>query len=298
DLAIVQGMIAHLEQQTGLEHQQYVLAFVPTIDIEATLAGQNVRDEFAPRLEFQVEPLQLQLLKDGTGAQDVLKPLKSSLLKRVRSEPNTLTLPGLTLAVARARSIGLIGLALAMAGICAVGLPLLRTFRRDEPARIRLKYGPLIVDSSDYGLPSGEHAVELATIDDLAKLAEKRGALIVHQANGTQQRYVVRDTAGVFLYQVGGAAAAAEPSAAREPGQPATALLPAERCEVPTVPVMHWQADFLTALREYGRVPDACRAVGISVASAYLEREREPIFALAWRHAQANAQRPYGVKTV
>jgi hypothetical protein len=54
----------------------------------------------------------------------------------------------------------------------------------------------------------------------------------------------------------------------------------------------HWQAAFLAALREHGRAPEACRAAGIvSVASAYLERERVPAFALAWAEAQANAKR-------
>jgi signal peptidase I len=313
DLVAIQALIDNLERQTGIKRQQYILAFVPEVSVEGTLDGQPLHDTFAPRLEFQVDELQLQLLRDGAGEQDVLRPSKAGLLKRTRSEPNTLAVFGQEWMLSDARLIALIGLALALLGMCAAGVPLVRAMWHDEAARIRLKYGPLIVDSSGGAQATGERIVELATIDDLAKLAEKHGVMILHQANGVTHRYLVHDAAGAYVYEASTSAGYIEAQSPKQASLPATGLrmsipaydrqrtrIPAESLDIPAAPREHWQADFLAALREYGCVPEACRAVGISVASAYLAREREPSFAQAWSKVRAGArrQRPYGVKSV
>lgn len=49
------------------------------------------------------------------------------------------------------------------------------------------------------------------------------------------------------------------------------------------------QRAFLADLAEHGRVADAARAVGLSVASAYRLRARETAFAFGWRAAQSLA---------
>jgi hypothetical protein len=164
--------------------------------------------------------------------------------------------------------------------------------------------------------PASARVIELATMADLAKLAEKHGAPILHEAAGPTHRYLVYDAAITYRYQF-------DAGAARQHDAHAPTEMPPPRSIAPTLPQIvrdprlcdrvpdlagdpvgppkHWQAAFLAALREHGRASAACRAIGtISVASAYLERERVPAFALAWAEAQASAKRQeqLGGKTI
>lgn len=306
DLAAIQTLIATLEAQTDLIRQQYVLAIVPEVRVAGTLAGQALQDTFAPRLEFRLDALQLQLLKDGHDDQKPLAPAKAGLLKRMRAEPNTVALLGLSSAVPNARWIALAVFALALAGMGAVGMPLARAMRRDEVTRIQLKYGALMVDAAGGVQRGGARIIDLATMADLAKLAEKHGTPILHESAGPTHRYLVYDTAVAYRYQLR-AGAARQDDAPAPTEMPPRSIAPAlplvvralrQYDRVPDLvgdavgPPKHWQAAFLAALREHGCAPEACRAAGIiSVASAYLERERVPAFALAWAEAQANAKR-------
>jgi signal peptidase I len=306
DLANVQALIDALEAQTTLDHQQYILAIVPEVQVEGTLAREALQDAFAPRLEFRLDQLQLQLLKDGHDDHGPLEPVKAGLIKRTRAEPNTIALFGLPLGARYARWAALAGLALGLAGAGALGVPLVRVLRRDSAARIQLKYGALIVDSAGGIQPVGVRVVELATIDDLAKLAEKHGAPILHEAAGPMHRYLVHDAATTYRYQLGGDAAgqptAPAPTELLTPSPIASTTLrgvsepdrrdrPPDGAGDPVGSPAEWQAAFLAALCEHGRAPAACRVVGISIASAYRERERTPTFAQAWVVAQACAKR-------
>src|SRR5262249_31336592 len=139
-----------------------------------------------------------------------------------------------------------------------------------------------------------------------AKLAEKHGAPILHEAVGPLHRYLVHDAAMAYCYQLGGDTTpqptAPAPIRLRTPS-PITSAIPGpvsepDRCDhppdragAPVEPPVPWQAAFLAALREHGRAPAACRVVGISIASAYLEREQVPTFAQAWIAAQGCAKR-------
>lgn len=49
-------------------------------------------------------------------------------------------------------------------------------------------------------------------------------------------------------------------------------------------------ATFLEVLADTGIVAEACRAVGMSREGAYPLRNRDPVFAAAWRAAQAKAR--------
>jgi len=47
-----------------------------------------------------------------------------------------------------------------------------------------------------------------------------------------------------------------------------------------------WREPFLAALRQHGKVVDACRTAGISRNSAYAHRKRYPRFRKRWDKAQ------------
>lgn len=293
DFANIKALIDRFEQQTGLKRQQYTLAVVPEVVVNGTLAGLELHDEYAPRLEFRLDETQVQLQKPGSGAQDPLKPSKDGMLKGAHTEPNTIALLFLKLEVPVARWIAPIVLALALCGTLALGLPILRT-RPDEAARIAAKYGALLVAVADGDQPPGARVVAIATIDDLARLAERGGQIILHEASGTRHRYIVQDAGTTYCYKIDGPArvhdAVAEPPHTpirRDPVEAPQQLLDQTSAEAP--PPAQWQSAFLEALRTKSTVSEACRTVGVKLTTVYEEREQVPAFAQAWDEARAHA---------
>jgi len=194
DLARVQALIDNFEQQIGAQHPQYLLAVVPEVRVQGRLAGESLSDDFAPRLEFQLDRQALRFQKESA-----LQPVKPGLLKRPREQANTIVLLGLALEVARARQIALVVLALALSGGALLALSGRGATGNDQAARIQRKYGPLLIDVRESSALVGA-VVEVATIDDLARLAERTGRMILHEIEQGVSRYVVQDDGVAYCY--------------------------------------------------------------------------------------------------
>ncbi len=209
DLPKVQSHIDRLEKQTGLDTDRYALSIVPEVSVKGTLAGGELDDEFSPRLDFWLEPLQLQLqtpTTDGASESgqaegvDPLKPSEEASTPSSRTEANTISILGFDLGVPMARKLSLLGLALSLSGLLWFGLSMLRALRGDEPTRIRARYAPLLVSVSDGDLASGGRVVEVAAFEDLVKIAEKSGQSILHQTSDGTEHYYVQDIGVSYHY--------------------------------------------------------------------------------------------------
>ena len=211
DLPRLQAILDDLQQQTGVRPSQYTLAIVPSIAISGTLAGQPLRDTFSPQLLFALDELQMQLMaqqKNGSNGSDPLQPSESKSVRQSREAVNTISFLGLSLAVPTARSLAVIGLALSLLGAGALVVATRGGLAGDEEARIRAKYGAQLVSVHDSGLLEGRSLVEVATIDDLAKIAERSGRMILHRSDAGGQVYFVQDDDIVFSYRVASGAQA------------------------------------------------------------------------------------------
>jgi signal peptidase I len=202
DLARVQALIDTFEQQTGIQRQQYALALVAHTAVEGSLNGQQLRDEFAPRLEFLLDRQQLQLAQASGDTRKSFVQSQQGALKRSSQRPNTLLLLGLTLEVAGARRMALASLCLALGGSLLLGYLMRRAKQDDQPARIQHRYGQLLIAIRD-GQPGPSAAlVDVSTIDDLAKLAEQHGLMIMHAQHNDEHSYFVYDGKLSYRYQI------------------------------------------------------------------------------------------------
>jgi signal peptidase I len=200
DLTQVQTFIDSFEQQTAIQRSYYIVAVVPQIVLNGTLAGEPFEDEFAPRLEFQLDPLQMSLANRGEGT-DPLSTTQQGLFPRTRTEPNKLSLLSLTLPVSTARWLAVAGFVLSLAGAVALGLPMFRAARGDEAARIRVRYAALLVNVRDSGRDPAAPLIEVSAIEDMAKLAERDGRMILHEQRGLTHDYYVRDGNLTYHYR-------------------------------------------------------------------------------------------------
>jgi signal peptidase I len=277
DLDALRRMVESFERRTQVDHKEYRFAIVPQVTLAGSVAGQGLRDSFSPRLEFRLDDLQLQLVAGDDDLTALLSPSRAGLLKISTSEPETLAFLGLRAEVAAVRWLGLAALALSLTGLIATAAPLLRAARSDAAARIWITYGAMIVEAAPGSLPTSTRTVALATINDLARLAERHGLLMLHDSSEGVHRYVVLDGEIGYSYQAG-------PTELETfPGYPA-----GDEGDEAAEGGTQWQAVFLARLCETGLTSEACRAAGIGIVEAYRERERVPAFAQAWRAAQAN----------
>lgn len=213
DLAAIQAMVSQLREQTGLALPDYTLAITAQVDVTGTLAGQSLRDDFAQRIEFGVDDVQAQLRRSsGAGeSQDPLRATKSGALASQRQEPNALPLLGLRLPVSLARSLALGGLAVAALGGAGLAIAAMRTPRGDEPARIAARYGPMLCSIARLDLGMTRAVVDVASFDDLARLADQEGRMILHEAGDNVHRYYVQSAGTLYRYACPRRAALGQP---------------------------------------------------------------------------------------
>jgi hypothetical protein len=185
--------------------------------------------------------------------------------------------------VSAARVAGSLALAGSLAGLAILGWPALMAARRSEVERIRLQYGWLLIDAAEPPPPAARE-IAVARFDELARLAERRGALVLHETDGATHRYTVPDGEVSYYYRV-----AERLPADTHPARVSVAPTKASNNEMPESPDVaapdlpaDWQANFLTALRETGLTTEACRLAEVSILAPYREREDNPAFAAAW----------------
>jgi hypothetical protein len=97
-------------------------------------------------------------------------------------------------------------LAMTLLGGVIYAIGVRRRLGSGELARIRLRYGSLIVPVSEV-TPNGEHAVEVKSISDLVRLARRAEQMVFHEQEATSRdRFFVPDGAVIYEFRPSGTA--------------------------------------------------------------------------------------------
>lgn len=202
DLAEVQAVLDSVQQQSGVRFQTFTLAVIPTVSVAGSLDGEPLAAHFEPNLTFQLDDLQMRLADGGQAdGADPLSFSQSDTIPRSLVTNNTLSLLGITLDVAKTRTLALAGLVMAVIGLAISALFTMMAGTKGEPAIIQARFAPLLVAVHDVNLDEGTRLATVASIDDLAKVAERSGSMILHEANGSMHRYYVHMDQIVYRYQ-------------------------------------------------------------------------------------------------
>jgi signal peptidase I len=201
NLDAIQAIFDNLEAQTGIQRQSYTVYIVSQVTLKGSIGGQTINENFVPQIQFQIDPLEMQMVQLDPTAPNPLYPSTNGLLKQPYTEPNGLSFLGVQIHVMAIRWVSIILLVLALGGLAALATFAYRTVREEgEPARIQRKYGTLLV-SVNKGLPGRDEQVkDVVTMGDLAKLADKDGRLILHAVKGRNHVYFVQDAEIVYRY--------------------------------------------------------------------------------------------------
>ena len=192
DLCQVQALLASVEKTTGFRSSSYTLDITAHISTAGNISGQAFTDTFEPNLTFGFDSLHFYMVKDST---------KDDTVTSTAMVDNTLSLFGATLPVGKTRTVAEIGLAISLLGLMGLGFYFYKTSQRSPEAVIGMKYGPILMEVHDLRPDTLTPVIDVTTIDDLAKLAERQSVMIMHtlcenvhyyfvQAEGTTYRYV------------------------------------------------------------------------------------------------------------
>ena len=199
DLCQVEALVNLMEQETGFHQNAYTLEIVSHVDIMAKVDGQQVQDSFDPTLVFRFDEVHFYLANNDAEA-NPLQLSKQSLTGNSDLEANILPLLGWKPTVQMMRGISLIGLGLSLGGFLAIGWYIYTTAYQSQEALIRLRYGSLIVDVQEQSLDISVPMVDVGTIDDLARMAERQNTMILHMTVNFLNYYLVQSNGTVYRY--------------------------------------------------------------------------------------------------
>ncbi len=186
DLGQMQAWTMALEAQTGLQRQRYTLSLLPQIDIRGTLDGQPIESQFTPSLDFYMDMVQISLPQEQPDQPNPLLPVQKGAVPRTRSEPNTMSVLGLTLPVWSGRWIAILVVLLALAGQIALAW-------LGAPSHTGWAAYRRLIVHVQAGQPTPASFIPLS-LDDLARLTERIGGVMLHYDQGQEHLFIVQDS--------------------------------------------------------------------------------------------------------
>ena len=202
DLTRVQRLTEQLQELTGTSQAAYSLTLATRVTTTGEVDGRPLESTFSPSIALELADLRLQPQLDDDGSFVRRETGLGEVSVRESIRVGRAQLP-----VGNARWIGSIGLAVSLLAAACLVFLLGRRGPRDEPARIRERYGRVLVDI-------GLHAVDprrvhdVPDMDALARIADHHGRLILHTVDVGEHAYLVEEGETVFRYRTTGHAPA------------------------------------------------------------------------------------------
>lgn len=186
----MQTIIKGMETQTGMSPYTYTLSINPMVVVSGKLNNTKFFDTFTAPLVFQLDTVHASMVKPDPLL-DPLNPIKNGLAELEAPGPNSLSILGLSIPVAAARTLSLVGFTISLIGFFALFMVISKTTKQSKEMSLRLKYGSSMVDVEPTKAHRTRTMVDLLTMDDLALLAERNNKVIFHEKRGWLHTYQV-----------------------------------------------------------------------------------------------------------
>ena len=201
NLCQMEKLTQSMEDGTDFHPGSYILTVSPKIQVTGDVSGLSLESAFDPSLSFYYDRVHFYLIQEDAET-NPLNPTASGAIGGQRQAANTVLLFGAELAVPAMRWFAVIGLAGSLAGLFLLGARVQSLSRRDPNAYIRARYESLLVDVRESGMADRVHAVDVASVEDLAKLAEKFNTIVLHTEVNGSHLYTVRAEGTVYRFVV------------------------------------------------------------------------------------------------
>lgn len=200
DISQLQGFMNTLEELTGLSPSEYALSIQPQISVEGTVGGQALSDEFAPSLDFIINPLQVRLADNQLDGGQTLQQSQEGMIQIGVQQVNTLAIFGAKVNIFVARIIAL--LVFAVLGVLTLfAFVRARNLARlPEMQRIQSIYGSNIVQVKGIKFDPEQKMTEVASVEDLLHLSEQEGRSVLCERRADGVYYFLATEAIVYFF--------------------------------------------------------------------------------------------------
>jgi hypothetical protein len=132
------------------------------------------------------------------GENDPTTPVEDGFVAVPMVEAATISILGAEIPVAAARAVSVAGLLIALSFGATVVVPYLRARDRGEAGRVLAEFDGMLVSVTEP--PASGETVEVRAFEDLARLSERTGRMILHCAVGPEHHFYLQD--GVLTYHL------------------------------------------------------------------------------------------------
>lgn len=203
DLCLIGDLIAQMEQKTGTHNSWYDLQINPEVYVVGSILGRPFEDAFFPKINFQVGELLMRIPRDfDGGASDNLTSVQSGVIPGQRMAHNYLNILGLSIPIPAARWISISVFVLSLLSLVWLGWPIYKAWQNGDVSRIRVQYNPVLVDVQAGSISTNGQAIAVDSFKDLAKMAERYGAMILYEADEDSHKYCVQDGDMMYVYML------------------------------------------------------------------------------------------------
>ncbi|MCC7088865.1 MAG: signal peptidase I [Dehalococcoidia bacterium] len=200
-----QELIAILETQSGVKNDRYSVTITPRVEVSGRIAGTPFEDTFSTAaLAMELDDVQLRLARGAsTDPLDQLTPKAEGNVSTRVERANTIGLLVVDLPVAAARMLSLagLGLVLMLSGAFVIAL----VNQRNEAGMggsEKLK-SPLVMVRGK--VPAVRmRVVDVTSLEDLGRIAEQSGAVVLQEARPGFHAYFVHDGELTYRFQAMG----------------------------------------------------------------------------------------------
>lgn len=200
DLCHIRELITQMEEITETKNNWYDLTILPEVYVVGSVSGRPLEDTFNPKINFEIDENLMRLPRDlDNDGLSALAPTGSGVILGARMAHNAINIFGLAIPIISARWIGSVAFFLALIGLVGFGWPVYQEWRSGAASRIRVQYNPVLVNIEPGNLSTNGQVVNVESFDDLAKLADRYGAMILSETNGSSTKYCVQD--GEITYE-------------------------------------------------------------------------------------------------
>ena len=205
DLTQLQSLLARVQTLTGFgAGAGYTVAVVPQVLVSGTVGGQPFSTKFNPALSFQLDPVELVPAGGSTrpgASPSGFTPSAGGTVATAHSVSNTVSVAGLSVAIASLRWVALAGFLIAAVAVFLAVL-LKRGQPSDPRALIQAEYGNVIVPITTTIDDPARPPIDVTNIKALVQLAQCSERLILHHADNGTDTYLVDDEGALYRYQV------------------------------------------------------------------------------------------------
>jgi signal peptidase I len=202
DLCEMVKLTTGMEQEIEYFPSQYTLSILPHLTIAGQVDGRDLEDTYEPRLVFKYDRVNFSILQSDTQP-DPYNQSQARSIREINERPNTISLFGLRPQVLTLRLVSLIGLVLSLIGMWLLERYIQSFTSKSPQTAIQMKYSTMFIDIQSGSMDQSSRIVNVNSLDDLAKLAERYNAVIMHESREEEHAYFVTTNGTTYRFSSG-----------------------------------------------------------------------------------------------